>query len=114
MKKIKRWRYYCDFCGKSSGSGGHMSRHEKRCTANPNRVCGMCGHVGIKGFIEALGAGDEDGVDKLRDATNGCAACMLAAVRQSGLQDRQDETLLVLFNYEEEKIRYWAEFDDRM
>ena len=93
-----------------------MSRHEKRCTANPNRVCGMCGHVGIKGFIEALGAGDEDGVDKLRDVSNGCPACMLAAIRQSSLQcppDEDGQGFSVPFNYEEEKARFWSEINEK-
>lgn len=42
MKKVKRWRYYCDHCKKSGGSGGHMKNHEEICTANPDRKCGFC------------------------------------------------------------------------
>ncbi len=42
MKKIKRWRYYCDYCKKSGGSGHYMKIHEKGCTANPKRTCGFC------------------------------------------------------------------------
>ena len=41
MRQAKRWRYYCDFCKKSGGSKHHMAKHEKSCTANPNRVCKM-------------------------------------------------------------------------
>ena len=42
MKAKKRWRYYCDYCGKVGGSRGHMARHEESCTMNPARKCRMC------------------------------------------------------------------------
>lgn len=35
-------QYKCDFCGKRGLSAGAMSKHEKRCTMNPGRVCGVC------------------------------------------------------------------------
>ena len=38
----KRNRYYCEFCKKANCSGASISKHEKRCTKNPNRICGMC------------------------------------------------------------------------
>lgn len=116
MKRVKRWMFYCEHCGKSSGSGGHMSRHEKRCTANPNRRCGMCGKVGVAGLVEALGAGDEAGVDRLREVADGCPACMLAAIRQSHLQTGPDEEgmgFAVPFQFGEEKAAWWAEMNER-
>lgn len=42
MRSIKKWRYFCDFCKKSGGSGSHMAKHEKGCTLNPARECGLC------------------------------------------------------------------------
>ncbi len=42
MRKIKRWKYYCDFCKKSGGHAGHLRKHESRCTMNPDRFCGFC------------------------------------------------------------------------
>ena len=39
-KKVNR--YYCEFCKKAGGSASWISRHEKVCTLNPNRVCGVC------------------------------------------------------------------------
>src|ERR1700734_890485 len=98
MTKRQAWHYKCDFCKKSGCSGGHISRHEKACTANPNRVCTMCGHAGaeqrkidhlISVLRENIPTGSNDGKmarEALRDATEGCPACMLAAIRQSGLQ----------------------------
>lgn len=35
-------RYYCDFCSKGYFRIDGISKHESRCTANPNRNCGMC------------------------------------------------------------------------
>lgn len=42
MKKVQRWRYYCDFCTKAGMSGFHMKNHELACTKNPARICKMC------------------------------------------------------------------------
>jgi hypothetical protein len=39
--------YYCEFCNKHSLASGSLKRHEERCTANPNRVCGMPNCSGI-------------------------------------------------------------------
>jgi len=44
MKKVRKWVYYCEFCGKKKGlSAPHMKTHERRCTANPDRECRLCG-----------------------------------------------------------------------
>lgn len=106
MKKIQRWRYYCDFCKKAGQSGGHMKNHESACTLNPGRVCKMCkkmGHVGQpemptllatlptppKPATEmnrddetALRVLVEAAMPELRVLTNNCPACILAALRQ--------------------------------
>lgn len=116
MRRKPAYRYYCEFCGKSSGSGGHMSSHEKHCTANPNRKCRMCGRIGIEGLIETLGDGSEREVGELRKVANGCPACMLAAIRQSKLQCGWDEEgggFSVPFRYSEEKARFWAERNEK-
>jgi hypothetical protein len=89
-----RWRYYCDFCGKVGGSSYHMLNHERACTKNPDRVCGLCDLAELRQqpmpvLIEALGYGDAEGLERLRDAAGanevgkGCPACILAAIRQS-------------------------------
>ncbi len=40
VKKVNR--YYCDHCNKSGCAAGHMKKHEKHCTMNPDRECRMC------------------------------------------------------------------------
>ncbi len=91
MTRKPSYRYKCDFCGKTSGSGGHMARHEKHCTLNPQRVCRVCKETGLEEqdmatLIAALGTGDAAGVKALESLAERCPACMLAAIRQSGLQ----------------------------
>lgn len=125
MKKKKVWRYYCDYCKKSGCSAYHIQRHEGACTNNPGRHCNMCNVVQfnnkpIDELVEALGCGDRDGVDKLRELSEGCPACMLAAIRQSKLQLQTDEVdgweqhFHVDFDYQMEKANFWSSYNDEM
>ena len=92
MKTKMRPRYYCDHCGKGTGSPSYMRRHEAGCTKNPDRVCGMCAMVGQasgkhKAGIEAWSACDGNYKEKMgwvRNATGNCPACILATLRQVG------------------------------
>ena len=121
MTKKKVWRYYCDFCKKTGQSAGHMAKHEKHCTANPNRTCRVCDSsvpvssrllalkltVGleadpIKGHHEDKVAMDDATLDKLRSTVDGCPACMLSVIRQS---HRYPDS----WNYKQEHDAYWAE-----
>ena len=105
MRKIQRWRYYCDFCKKAGGSAGHMKRHESGCTANPGRVCRVCPHAEaapaslatLVEFVqskitwhptmhddaEPYGTIDKAMSEELRRLADGCPVCMFAALRQS-------------------------------
>ncbi len=86
MRSAKRWRYYCDFCSKAVGSRGVMEKHEKGCTNNPNRVCGMH-EFGIdveqKPLAELTAAMITGGLPALREAAGNCPACILATIRQT-------------------------------
>lgn len=79
MKTKRVNRYYCDYCKKQGGSASHISRHEKRCTMNPDRECGVCDLLGVA----------QDCANKclkwLREACDNCPACILAAIRQRGI-----------------------------
>lgn len=83
MKTVLRPRYYCDFCKKSGGGSHAMKTHEAHCTNNPNRDCRMCALLGggddLPELIKVALTGN---VGALREAANGCAPCMLAAIRQ--------------------------------
>lgn len=131
MKKIKKWRYYCEFCKKSGASAYHMQKHEDHCTMNPRRRCGMCeadpgGDMVTKpmeDLITALlcqGNDYEKGLEVLREVTGNCPACILAAIRQSGIQrppedDGEggcDEGVYLSFNFVTEKKRFWSDQND--
>lgn len=112
MRVRKVNRYYCEFCKKANCSRPSIERHERGCTLNPNRQCGMCDMVDSvqrpiaeliallpdsapinqpvnqdnasywdaeRAFVEALKAA----MPGLREATNGCPACIMAALRQA-------------------------------
>ena len=138
MRKVKRWRYYCDFCKKGGASGGHMSRHEKSCTVNPNRICRMCQFAdqeqpSMVDMLEALKIAsitkeiekfkigndlfesetykienEKKAVEKLREVANGCPMCMLAAIRQTGYP----APIFSSFDFKKEKKIFWTEFRD--
>lgn len=109
MRRTKVWRYHCDYCGKGGCSGGHIRRHEAACCRNPNRVCGMCALSGVGGAtVPALLAafGPTGDLKALRDAAEGCPACMLAAIIQSGIQLTEGR---VEFDFAKERDAFWAE-----
>jgi hypothetical protein len=133
MRKVMRWRYYCEFCKKSGGSSGHMAKHEKACTMNLDRVCGMCKVLGqeqpdLKELM-ALLPNPEDyltkheiwegfpGLDgaierlmpELREKSGNCPACILAALRQKKIF----VSMINSFNFTEECKAFWADINER-
>lgn len=86
MRTAMRPRYYCDHCNKGNGSPSAMRRHEKGCTLNPHRVCGMCKMVadeveGAPSRDELVRVMDEQGFKAMCEAANNCPACILSALR---------------------------------
>ena len=104
MRKKQVWRYFCEFCKKSGCSGGHLRRHEETCTANPARACRMC-RPGVAvldpptaklvAILTEPGENTteawEEKMERLRDLAQECPACILAAIRQSGVQKKSDQ-----------------------
>ena len=105
-KTVKR--YYCDFCKKAGLSKYHMGRHESHCTLNPKRHCRMCNYVSgtnadVAELCKSLPPFPNDfifGTDpayvkwlaempaallKLREETDNCPACIMAALRQANI-----------------------------
>ena len=125
MKRKKRWRYYCDFCGKAGGHAGHMERHEERCTLNPNRVCGFHeaqdeSQPSMASLVAALESDLADwraGWKALGYLADDCPGCILAAIRQSpkaqtallesyeGCEDHSE--ILAGFDFKAEVKRFW-------
>ena len=132
MRKRKVWRYYCEFCKKAGCSGGHIRRHEERCTMNPNRDCGMCKtadneQVDIKDVLAILPdpteyithddyfvtfhanfeSDVEKAMPKLRRLTGNCPACIMAALRQRGIP----VPVVVSFDFSSEIKLFWADIN---
>ena len=115
MRSKKKWRWYCDHCKKSTGTEASMIKHEKGCTNNPNRVCGMCSLISewvcedenapLLDLIElckrihnqpqlpyedkdyGIECGNEKEIISAMKKVTNCPACMLAAIRQSGIME---------------------------
>jgi hypothetical protein len=131
MTKKLCWRYKCDFCGKVGYSAGHMKGHEKHCTANPDRACRshkFCDHPPtlpdnppmpeLQAALRSCGTDWVAGLAALRVAAHDCPACILAALRQSGLQkgvadeDGYAPGVDFGFNFKEEMEKKFAEFNE--
>jgi hypothetical protein len=106
VRKVQRWRYYCDFCKKAGNSGFHIGKHEQSCTMNPDRVCRMCKSFAdqqppMAAMLALLPDADPDlwtdttefldnqmraalavSLPKLRDLCGDCPVCIFAALRQ--------------------------------
>ena len=129
MRKVKRWKYYCDFCKKSGGHRHWIEKHEKRCTLNPNRECGMCEIGGyVQEPIEKLSAivkkyvkvvedkdwpwsnytleNDEALMKELGEAVEYCPACTLAAIRQAGVP-----VPVTSFDFKQACGEFWSAFN---
>lgn len=112
MKSRQVWRHTCDFCKKSLLKRPAMEKHEAHCTANPNRKCRMCALIGeapvapagelakmltprpaflYGSELEAWRAIVLPQFVALRERTNDCPACMLAALRQAGVHSNDVE-----------------------
>lgn len=125
MHSKMRLRFYCDFCRKSGGSGGHMARHEKGCTANPKRHCSLCEIAGLdqSPIGDLLATLDEDIeadirakstdfydipkilIPRLKQLTNNCPACILSAVRfREGYE--------IDFTYSDAHESFWQEVNN--
>jgi len=110
MRRKRVYRYYCEHCKKSNCSLPAMRKHERRCTMNPERECGMCMaaenyQISVRKLTSLLPNpndyliktewGDEfhanfdkalkPALEALRSKADNCPACILAAIRQAGI-----------------------------
>ena len=127
MKQVKKWVYYCDYCKTRRIAKWAMEQHERHCTMNPNRTCQMCSFTdgegsvaGLPEMIDVIKNGVKDKneygewtfIDMEREAgilaelknMTTCPACILAALRQSGLP-----YLFPSFDFKKEKETMFRE-----
>lgn len=121
MRTAMRPRYYCDHCNKGNGSPSAMRRHERGCTLNPLRECGMCKMMaGDTQFApprdELVRIMDAEGFKAMCEAANQCPACILAALRTKNFKGDAESPPGVLgpadgresWSYKEAKVAWWA------
>ncbi len=120
-----RPRYYCDHCNKGNGSPSAMRRHERGCTLNPQRECGMCKMQADEGGPEPAPARDElvrildaDGFKAMCAAANDCPACILSALRTKNVFDDELGPMVSGpddgrngWNYKQAKEQWWKEWN---
>ena len=135
MRTVIKPVYYCDFCNKRYLAKNWATRHERHCTANINRVCRTCKSLGleqpdyaelIKYFgqqISVLEHTEEDyswlsvkakpTLDDIRDAANGCPACMLTVMRltQSGGLSLCHPAFEYHWKFKVETVSAWADYN---
>lgn len=126
MKVKNKKVYYCDFCGKHRLTINSIENHEKHCTLNPNRECGMCGEkANYKKEIEFVNRNYKILISKRDKKTYGiegtycenfrnkikklkeridCPACVLSILRQSKIDNVYFE-----YDYKEEAEKWWQE-----
>lgn len=98
-----------------------MKKHEIGCTANIDRVCRMPIHeddvprIPVAVLVGHLGRWKpEFGMQQLRDECENCPACILAAIRCSGIQkydpdeDGMNQWPDLKFNFKEELASMWS------
>lgn len=122
-----RPRYYCDHCNKGNGSPSAMKRHERGCTMNPQRVCGMCAKLHDEFGPEPAPSRDElrrvldaEGFKAMCEAAKQCPACILSVVRTLNTTDDDTGLPCMLgpedgrqeWSYRSAKEDWWRDFND--
>jgi len=119
MKEKVKIVYYCDYCKKKYFIKSACAKHEKHCTRNLNRICGICGNTNISDIIEKIKEEfpfeEHEGWVKwkdkeltqeiLLDYVEGCPACALTIIRIAF----KDLVSWINFNYKEAHTKYWNE-----
>ena len=120
--------YYCEFCGRHRLTSYSIRKHEKHCTLNPHRVCGMCDCSDLTPVLdkyqnrfrvddvidEVHGCRTLDWVwlngpvtlDEIEVDTEYCPACTLAVLRQTGLGQGPSP---IEFDFASKRDEWWAE-----
>lgn len=113
MRKVQRWRYYCEFCKKAGGSAFHIGKHERGCTNNPARQCGMCALMDEEQTpMPELLAAAQVSLEALREAAHNCPACILAGIRQARLRLAHENDWTVDFDFKKEREAVWAKINE--
>ena len=117
-------RYYCDFCPRGYFKKASMMRHEKGCTANPNRVCGLCDYAipslkqkPMEDLIACLSCEDDDLDSAMKKpARRPRIPRYITAIRQSGIVKNHYDSEYgppdLKFDFKKELQSWWAAADE--
>jgi hypothetical protein len=115
MRQVKRWRYYCDFCNKAGGQKAAMIKHEKGCTLNHDRVCGLCMQsqdMVQKPFKELVESYNNGGLQKLREISDNCPACILTVLRFVHDPTEDRPSWEADFDFKKELKEFWQNINE--
>lgn len=118
--------YYCEYCGRHRLTSYSIREHEKHCTLNPHRICGMCDcsdltsvlekyrdrfrieeHEGQFGItLEWIWTHGEVTIEEIEEDTEHCPACTLTVLRICGLSKWPSP---VEFDYHKSREEWWEE-----
>lgn len=123
MKIKQKSVCYCDFCKKHSLKS--LLIHEQHCTMNPDRICRLCKQkIDLRKISEELKSQmsferqEDNAIINVKQPTledikkyleDNCPICILAIIRQSGLNRFPFE---ISFDYEEELEKWWSEVNE--
>lgn len=110
MREVLKKVFYCDHCKRHRLSKRAIEQHEAKCVYNPDRVCRWTStNFGYedKGWRYKIGAahpaidyrelaktiepGSQGWLERLREQSWGCPACMLAVIVQARLHAQATE-----------------------
>ena len=101
-------------------SAYHIQKHEKGCTNNPNRECGLCRKSGLEQkplnhCVDLLSINENCeliGFDKLREYVENCPACLLATLRQFGKGMPEWYPWWPDFDFKKELALFWQTWNE--
>lgn len=115
MRAVKKWRYYCDFCSRAMMVKKAAEKHERGCTMNPARECGLCRIAGLaqQPITDLMAPLQDYDFDALKKLADDCPACILAAIRQFnnplGVGDRFSND----WDFKAELTEFWKSQNDQ-
>lgn len=109
MRTKTKTVYYCDYCSKHTLTINSMFQHEKHCTGNLDRKCGLCDNLIAYRVVIAKFLTDikQPKVEDLMDAVKGCPICCLTVIK--ALKRENEFVWIDDFDYEEELKKWWEE-----
>jgi len=122
MKSKLQMRHWCEHCKKSGSRAPAILKHERGCTNNWQRTCGMCERAGnVQESSDALWAAFmSGGFPAMRQLCAECPACTLMILRRKAKLREPDDWASGpnpddgrgAFDFKAECKAFWADIND--